>query len=380
MMVPVTGSPEPPDDLIMSLALVAVISMVSRARRMVSWSAAAPLARSCSTTRTCTWTILKEWSSFMSRTSSASPRSYTRRVPPWSAEPRPGARPAAALKACCASFSFAPAFFAAFWMLNTTNDASRSQNSAMTATTQPTTSFWLAAKMTATRKAVIRTRRPGPLMRNNPPRAGLEEDLELPRDCMQLLSQTQRGAPERFHRRRTPAGPQPTAGQPPAGQPTVGHPSAKQLLQEQAPEPAGGQHQSEHDHHQVVADVDGRGRREGAGADLAQQLHAVPQGHGLDEPLDELRVDAERVERGAEQEHGQHDEVDPVHLLEGLHEARQAHAEAGEAEGDQHRRGDHQQRPGSGDESHQPHHGREAGGVEQAAQQCQEDLPHRHIE
>ena len=98
----------------------------------------------------------------------------TRRVPPWSALADDGARPAAALNAFCASLSLAPAFLAAFWMLKTTNDARASQKAAMIATTQPTTSFWLAAKMTATTKAMMNTIIPGPLMRNmeNPPLAG----------------------------------------------------------------------------------------------------------------------------------------------------------------------------------------------------------------
>jgi hypothetical protein len=44
----------------------------------------------------------------------------------------------AALNALCASLILAPAFLAARWMLKTTKEASASQNSAMTATTQPT--------------------------------------------------------------------------------------------------------------------------------------------------------------------------------------------------------------------------------------------------
>ncbi|GGH90183.1 hypothetical protein GCM10007170_03360 [Arthrobacter liuii] len=65
------------------------------------------------------------------------------------------------------------------------------------ATTQPTTSFWLAAKITATTKAVTRTIRPGPLMRimENPPLADLEDDEELPKVRMQLLSQRADCAP-----------------------------------------------------------------------------------------------------------------------------------------------------------------------------------------
>ncbi len=51
-------------------------------------------------------------------------------------------------------------------MLNTTKAASASQKAAMTATTQPTTSFWLAAKITATRKAMTKTIIPGPLIRS----------------------------------------------------------------------------------------------------------------------------------------------------------------------------------------------------------------------
>ena len=65
------------------------------------------------------------------------------------------------MKAFCASVSLAPAFLAAFWMLKTTKEASASQKPAMIATTQPTTSFWLAAKMTATTKAMINTIIPG---------------------------------------------------------------------------------------------------------------------------------------------------------------------------------------------------------------------------
>ncbi|BCW70094.1 hypothetical protein NicSoilB8_11380 [Arthrobacter sp. NicSoilB8] len=62
----------------------------------------------------------------------------------------------------------------------------------MIATIQPTTSFWLAAKMTATVKAMMKTSIPGPLMRNmeNRPVAVVDVDAELPRDCMSLLSQT----------------------------------------------------------------------------------------------------------------------------------------------------------------------------------------------
>ncbi len=51
-------------------------------------------------------------------------------------------------------------------MLNTTNEASASQAPAMIATIQPTTSFWLAAKITATMNAMMKTSIPGPLMRN----------------------------------------------------------------------------------------------------------------------------------------------------------------------------------------------------------------------
>src|SRR5690349_1412963 len=105
-------------------------------------------------------------------------------------------------------------------MLKTTKEASASQNRAMTATTQPTTSFWLAAKITATRKAVIRTSRPGPLMRNreNPPRPGVDEDLELPRDCMQLFSQIPGAA-----RDASTGGEQPPADRPnPAGRRRLG--------------------------------------------------------------------------------------------------------------------------------------------------------------
>src|SRR6476469_5006661 len=194
MMVPLTGASSPPEDLIMSRALVAVISMVSRARLIVSRSAASPFARSCSMTRAWTWTILKEWSSFMSRTPSDARLSLTTRVPPWSALPAAGGRPAAALKAFWASFSLAPAFLAAFWMLNTTKAARASQKPAMIATIQPTTSFWLAAKITATTNAMMKTSSPGPLMRNmeNRPRAvvSLDVDEELPRDCMSPLSHT----------------------------------------------------------------------------------------------------------------------------------------------------------------------------------------------
>ena len=93
-------------------------------------------------------------------------------MPPWSALPAAGGRPAAALKAFWASFSLAPAFLAAFWMLNTTKEASASQKPAMIATIQPTTSFWLAAKITATTNAMMKTSIPGPLMRNMENRPG----------------------------------------------------------------------------------------------------------------------------------------------------------------------------------------------------------------
>ena len=63
-------------------------------------------------------------------------------------------------------------------MLKTTNAASASQKAAMIATTQPTTSFWLAAKMTATTKAMTKTIIPGPLIRSmeKPPLAGLDAE------------------------------------------------------------------------------------------------------------------------------------------------------------------------------------------------------------
>ena len=64
----------------------------------------------------------------------------------------------------------------------------------MIATIQPTTSFWLAAKITATVNAMMKTIIPGPLMRNmeNRPVAVVDVDAELPRDCMSPLSQTGR--------------------------------------------------------------------------------------------------------------------------------------------------------------------------------------------
>src|SRR6478735_150121 len=90
-------------------------------------------------------------------------------------------------------------------MLKTTKAARASQKPAMMATTQPTTSFWFAAKRTATMNAVTRTIRPGPLMRNieKPPLAGLEDDGELPKVRMQPLSQMAGSAPAVFHPGRT---------------------------------------------------------------------------------------------------------------------------------------------------------------------------------
>ena len=193
--------------------------------------------------------------------------------------------------------------------------------------------------MTATTKAMMNTIIPGPLIRSmeNPPLAGLDADgLE-------------RGYPEIAWLHCLKPGPRP-APLPPRANGALPPPSEREpYFRNSLRSRAGGEQHAQDDHHQVVADVDGGGRAEHPHADLAQQLHPVPQRHGLDQPLDVLRVHAERVERGAEQEHRQHHEVDPVHLLEGLQEAGDAHPEAGEAEGDQHRGRNHQDGPWRGD-------------------------------
>ena len=91
-------------------------------------------------------------------------------------------------------------------------------------------------------------------------------------------------------------------------------------------------------------------------------------------------VDRDRVERRREQEHRQHDEGDPVHLLERLHVARDRHAEAREAEGDEQHRRQREQRPPREVESERLHHDLEADRVERPAQQGQHDLAERDVE
>ena len=179
------------------------------------------------------------------------------------------------MKAFWASVSFSPARLAAYWMLKTTKAARTSQAKEITATTQPTTSLWLAAKITATRKAMSTTVMPSAPIRK--PLKGLlaeadegTDDGESPRDRMHPLSQTPHGEPLAS-----------TPGEQPAP-----------LFQEELAQPSGRERDAESDHHKVVGHMYCRGRAERANADLPEEFHAVPERHRLDEPLDVLRIDA----------------------------------------------------------------------------------------
>ena len=106
----------------------------------------------------------------------------------------------------------------------------------------------------------------------------------------------------------------------------------------------------------------------------------MPEREHLDQPLNRLRVDTQGVEGRREKEHGQHHEVDPVHLLECLHIAGDRHSEAREPEGDeQYRRDCEDRRPGAVEAEHL-HHNEETRCIDRAAQQREEDLTECHIQ
>ena len=163
MMVPATGSSEPPEDLIMSRALVAVMAMVSRARLMVSWSAAAALGaflvhhadlhlddlEGVVQLEVADLIGLAALGNHAGAAMVCSGR--RRRAAGCGVEGilRFGQLGTGLLR------GLADAQHHKAWQV----PASRRR---LTATTQPTTSFWLAAKMTATRKAMMTTVIPRP--------------------------------------------------------------------------------------------------------------------------------------------------------------------------------------------------------------------------
>lgn len=112
----------------------------------------------------------------------------------------------------------------------------------------------------------------------------------------------------------------------------------------------------------------------------AHQLDPVVKREAADQPLQRLRVDRDREERGGEQEHRHQHELDVVELGGRLQETDQRDADGRERERHEQRGGQEQQRPPRRQQPHDAGDRQERHRIETAAHHRPRDLAERDVQ